>query len=100
MGMTWRDPKKAGGSLGLGVLCVCVLREKVSCVALAEDVGLQLRPDAGGVPVLAENISRVGLAANKVESDDSGRNGLAATMVRKRVVLLVKTRVWHRPTCH
>ena len=56
---------------------------------------MQLGPDGRHVPVLAENVSRVGLAAHKVESNDSGCNGLVAMMVQKRVVPLVKMRVWH-----
>ena len=42
---------------------------------------MQLGPDGWHVPVLAENVNRFGLAAHEVESNDSGRNGLAATMV-------------------
>ena len=84
---------------GIPILTICIacfLPKKVSCVAFPEEEGLQLGPDGRHVPVLAENVSRVGLAAHEVESNDSVRNGLAATMVQKHIVLLVKTRVWHR----
>ena len=57
---------------------------------------MQLGPDGRHVPVLAENISRVGLAADEVESDASGGNGLLAAVVCQGVVSLVEVRVWHR----
>ena len=57
---------------------------------------MQLGPDRRHVPVLAENISRIGLAVDEMESDDSGGNGLSAAVVCQGVVLLVEARVWHR----
>ena len=57
---------------------------------------MQLRPDGQHVPVLAENISRVGLATDEMQSDDSGGNGLLAAVVFQGVVSLVEARVWHR----
>ena len=46
--------------------------------------------------MLAENVSRVGLAADEMESDDSAGNGLLAAVVCLGVVSLVEARVWHR----
>ena len=57
---------------------------------------MQLGPDGRHIPVLAENISRVGLAADEMESNDSGNNGFLAAVVCQGVVLLVEARVWHR----
>ena len=56
---------------------------------------MQLGLDGRHIPVLAENISRVGLATDEVESDDSGSNGLLAAVVCQGGVSLVEARVWH-----
>ena len=77
------------------LVVVCIVREKISCVTLPEE---ELGPDGRHVPVLAENTSRVGLAADEMESDDSGGNGLSAAVVCQGVVLLVEARVWNRHT--
>jgi len=61
-------------------------------ISLPEEDGLKYWPDLLISPVLAEDVCRIHVACDVVESDDLGGYGLSDVMVGQRVMSLVQSR--------